>query len=56
MNFFVFATLAVSSLASGVLVTTQGWTLLNVGSLVPLAIVMGGLGWLAFRNARPATA
>ena len=26
LNFFVFATLALSSLASGVLVTTQGWT------------------------------
>ncbi|MBE7367473.1 MFS transporter [Ramlibacter pallidus] len=56
LNFFIFATLAFTSFASGVLVTTQGWTLLNVGSLVPLALVMGGLGWLAFRNARPATA
>jgi MFS family permease len=56
LNFFIFATLAVSSLASGVLVTTQGWMWLNVGSLVPLAIVAGGLLWLAFRNARPATA
>ena len=37
LNFFVFATLALSSLASGVLVTTQGWTLLNCGSLVPVA-------------------
>ena len=33
LNFLVFATLAVSSLASGVLVTTQGWSLLNLGSL-----------------------
>jgi hypothetical protein len=33
LNFFVFATLALSSFASGVLVTTRGWTLLNWGSL-----------------------
>lgn len=56
LNFFIFATLACTSLASGVLVTTQGWTWLNLGSLVPVAVVGAGLGWLAFRNARPATA
>jgi MFS family permease len=56
LNFFIFATLAFTSFASGVLVTTQGWMLLNLGSLVPLAIVAGGLAWLGFRNARPATA
>jgi hypothetical protein len=56
LNFFIFATLAVTSLASGVLVTTQGWMLLNVGSLLPLALVTGGLVWLGLRNARPATA
>jgi len=56
LNFFVFATLAVSSLASGVLVTTQGWTLLNYGSLVPLVLTAGALAWLGLRSARPATA
>lgn len=56
LNFFVFATLALSSLASGVLVTTQGWTLLNLGSLLPVALVAAGLAWLGVRNARPATA
>ncbi len=56
LNFFIFATLAVTSFFSGVLVTTQGWTWLNLGSLVPVAIVAGGLAWLAVRNARPATA
>ena len=56
LNFFVFATLAVSSLASGVLVTTQGWTLLNYGSLLPLTVVACALVWLGLRNARPATA
>ena len=54
LNFFVMATLAVTSLASGVLVTTQGWTLLNWGSLVPVALVALSLLWLAAR--RPGTA
>jgi len=48
LNFFVFATLAITSLASGVLVTTQGWTWLNLGSLVPVAVVGGGLLWLSY--------
>jgi MFS family permease len=56
LNFVLFATLALSSFASGVLVTTQGWTLLNFGSLVPVAVVAGGLIWLGLRSARPATA
>ncbi|MEC5212433.1 MFS family permease [Polaromonas sp. CG_9.5] len=47
LNFCVFAVLAVSSLASGVLVTTQGWTLLNLGSLLPLSLTGLALGWLA---------
>ena len=47
LNFCVFAVLALSSLASGVLVTTQGWTLLNLGSLLPLSLTGLALGWLA---------
>ena len=46
LNFCVFSVLALSSFASGVLVTTQGWTLLNLGSLVPLAFTAIMLGWL----------
>jgi MFS family permease len=56
LNFFVFATMAVSSLASGVLVTTQGWTLLNYGSLVPVGLTGAALLWLGRKTARPATA
>jgi MFS family permease len=56
LNFFVFATLAVSSLASGVLVTTQGWTLLNYGSLLPVLLAGVALAWLARRTSHPATA
>ncbi|MEZ0309776.1 MAG: MFS transporter [Ramlibacter sp.] len=56
LNFFVFATLAVTSFASGVLVTTQGWTLLNYGSLVPVALVALSLVWLKLRPPRMAQA
>ena len=54
LNFFVFATLAVSSLASGVLVTTQGWRLLNLGSMIPVIVVALALGWLALHLRRTA--
>jgi MFS family permease len=54
LNFCVFAVLAISSLASGVLVTTQGWRLLNLGSLLPLALTGAALVWLAWQQRRPA--
>ena len=47
LNFCVFATLALSSLSSGVLVTTQGWTWLNLGSIVPVLLTGLLLVWLA---------
>ena len=47
INFFVFATMAVTSFASGALVTTQGWALLNLGSLIPVALTGVALLWLA---------
>lgn len=50
LNFCMFATLALSSLASGVLVTTSGWTLLNYGSLLPVTLTAAGLLWLATRT------
>jgi MFS family permease len=52
LNFFVFATLALSSFASGVLVTTRGWSLLNYGSLVPVVATGLALGWLALHRSR----
>ncbi len=56
LNFCVFAVMAVSSFASGVLVTSQGWAWLNLGSLLPLAITGAGLLWLALqRRSAPAT-
>jgi MFS family permease len=47
LNFCVFAVLALTSLASGVLVTTRGWALLNMGSLLPLGVTALAIGWLA---------
>jgi len=46
INFFVFATMALTSFASGALVTTQGWNLLNLGSLLPIAVMGVGIYWL----------
>ena len=51
INFCVFATMAITSFASGALVTTQGWAWLNWGSLVPVLITGAGLLWLARQKA-----
>lgn len=52
MNFLLFAVMAFTSFGSGVLVTTQGWTLLNVGSLIPLLLVAASLVGLAVHRRR----
>ena len=56
INFCVFSTMALTSFASGALVTTQGWTWLNYGSLVPVALTAMALLWLVWvrRNKLPA--
>ena len=54
INFFVFATMAFTSFASGALVTTQGWSWLNWGSTVPVAATGLGLLWLALQRQRAA--
>ncbi len=54
LNFCVFAVMAVSSFASGVLVTSQGWTWLNLGSLLPLGLTGAGLLWLTLQQRKPA--
>ena len=55
VNFCVFAVMALSSLASGALVVTRGWTWLNIGSIPPLLLTAAGLLWLHVkgRAARP---
>ena len=51
INFVVFAVMATTSFASGALVTTSGWTLLNWGSLLPVALMAAGLLWHRQRTA-----
>lgn len=46
INFFVFTTMAITSFGSGALVTTNGWSFLNAGSLVPVLITGFALFWL----------
>ena len=50
MDFCVFSTMTITSFASGALITTQGWTWLNVGSLVPMSFTAEALTWLAMRR------
>lgn len=52
MDFCVFSTMAVTSFASGALITTQGWQWLNLGSLVPIGIVSAALVALALHQRR----
>jgi MFS family permease len=56
MDTCVFWTMAVTSFSSGALITTQGWTWLNLGSLLPIALVLCALAWLALQQRRAAAA
>ena len=47
MDTVIFTTMTVTSFSSGALVTTQGWTLLNLGSIVPVLLAGAALAWLA---------
>jgi len=55
INFFVFLATALSALSSGVLITTQGWALLNMGSIIPLTLIAIALIWLGFQRKSPKT-
>ncbi len=50
MDTCVFWTMAVTSFSSGALITTQGWTWLNLGSLLPIGLVAVALAWLGLRQ------
>jgi MFS family permease len=54
INFCVFATMAITSFASGALVTTRGWEWLNYGSLVPVALTAFALLWLVWLRKKQA--
>jgi MFS family permease len=50
INFFVFGTMAFTSFGSGALITSQGWNILNIGSLIPVIVTALALIWLACQN------
>ena len=53
-EFAIFATMALSSLASGMVVTVAGWEKLNMAALPAVALVAAAVLWLAARNRRAA--
>jgi MFS family permease len=50
MDGTIMATMTLTSLGSGALVTTRGWTWLNLGSLLPVALIALALLWLTVRR------
>lgn len=51
---FVFATLTITSLASGAMVAQFGWQPINLYSIPPVLAVGFGLVWLVFKRSRQA--
>jgi MFS family permease len=47
MDFWVYSTMTLTSFSSGALVTTGGWSSMNLGSLLPLGLLGLALLWLA---------
>ena len=47
MDTIVFGTTTITSFSSGALITTQGWGLLNLGSIVPVLLTAIALAWYA---------
>jgi MFS family permease len=52
VDFCVYTTMTFTSLGSGALVTSGGWSAMNLGSLLPLGMLGLGLAWLALRQHR----
>lgn len=50
INFITFTVLALTSFTSGAMVTTQGWSMLNTLSLLPIFIIGLALIWFAFNR------
>ena len=50
-DFIVFATMGVSSLASGALVSAAGWETMNRAMLPLLAMIAASVIWFALRRA-----
>jgi len=50
MDTTIFATMTVTSFSSGALVTTQGWSWINLGSIVPVLLIATALVWFVARR------
>ena len=50
MDTVIFTTMTLTSFSSGALVTTRGWALLNLGSILPVALAGLALAWLALQR------
>ncbi|NOK15702.1 MFS transporter [Corallococcus carmarthensis] len=50
MDFCIYSTMAITSFASGALITTRGWEYLNWGSLVPMGALAVALVYLAVQR------
>ena len=53
INFCVFALMMISAFSSGALVTTNGWTLLNYVSLIPVGLMAFAVLWYVLQGRRP---
>jgi MFS family permease len=56
LDFTVYATMTLTSFSSGALVTTGGWTAMNLGTLAPLVLLGAALLWLRQLRRLPAPA
>ncbi len=56
MDTVIFSTMTITSFSSGALVTTQGWTWLNLGSIVPVLLIASALVWFAVQRRAAANA
>lgn len=50
INFFVFGTMAFTSFGAGTLITSQGWNIVNFGSLILITVTAGALIWLGINR------
>jgi predicted MFS family arabinose efflux permease len=53
INFCVFVVMMITSFSSGALVTTQGWTLLNYISLIPVGLTGIAVLWYVLQGRQP---
>jgi MFS family permease len=51
-DFFILATMSVSSFSSGALLSAAGWERMNLGALPVLLVVAAAVGWLAAQRRR----